>query len=120
MNRKPPGIGVGNLRQSRRAALVTLDDDNTPRAFHEQPARETSGPWTDLYDGRRIERRGEARDTARQIEIENEILTEALLRIDLECGDHLAQRWQAVARSLPLLRHDVRPILGDRRGPRRA
>ena len=62
--------------------------------FQEQGAREAAGTGPDLDHGAAGERRRGARDAPGQVEVEQEMLAEALARIEAVGGDGLAQRRQ--------------------------
>ena len=59
---------------------VALDRDDVARAFEQQRAGEAAGAGPDLDHVGMVERRRGARDAARQVEVEQEILAERLLR----------------------------------------
>ena len=65
--------------QRAARALVALDGDDACGALHQQRARQPARPWPDLDHRAAIERTGGARDAPRQVEVEDEILAEALL-----------------------------------------
>jgi hypothetical protein len=74
------------------------------RAFEQQRTGEPAGSWADLDNCRLIERRGGARDPARQIEIEQEMLAEALARLEPMGGDDLPERRPEI------IVHDSSPV----------
>ena len=86
----------GDLGQRRQAALVAFDRDHRRRAVGEQRSRQPAGAGADLDDGGALQRSGGARDTAGQVEVEEEILAKRLLRREAVRRDHLAQRRQPV------------------------
>ena len=86
-------------RKRRQAALVLLDGDDARRAFEQKRTGEPAGAGADLDDGHALERTGGAGDAARQIEIEQEVLAEALLGGEAGRADHLAERRQSVRRA---------------------
>src|SRR5262249_44513836 len=75
---------------------ITLNRDDVRRAFQEQGTRQTSGPGADFHDGHVFERPGRTCDPARQVEILDEVLPEALFRTQIQRADHLAQGRQTV------------------------
>ena len=76
----------GDFGERGEAALVALDRDHLARALREQRARQAAGAGADLDDGDAVERPGGARDAAGQVEIEQEILAERLLRASSPCA----------------------------------
>ncbi len=77
--------------------MIALDRDHALGAFEQQPARQAAGTRANLDDGAPIEiAAGCTRDAAREVEIENEILSQALLGVELIAADHLAQRRQTI------------------------
>ena len=69
---------VGHIPQGGEAALVLLDGDDAGRAFDKQRSGQAARPGPDFDDGRSFERSCGAGDAAGEIEIEQEVLTEAL------------------------------------------
>ena len=77
----------GDLGQGRQAARVALDGDDAGGAFQDKGAGETAGARPDLDDGCAGEIAGAAGDAARQVEIEDEVLAEALPGVEADaCG----------------------------------
>ncbi len=68
-------------------------------ALDEQRAGEPAWAGAHLDDGHALERTRCAGDAPRQIEVEQEILAEALLRRETCRADHLTQRRQTVGRA---------------------
>ncbi len=93
---EPAGIGGGDLGQRRQAARVALDGDDPARTAGEQGAREAAGARADFHDRRTLQRARGAGDAAGQVEVEQEVLAEGLLRHQPVAGDDLAQRRQGV------------------------
>src|SRR5205814_2650232 len=86
--------------------LVALDRHHALRTLEEQRAREAAGSRTDLDHGPARERARDSGDAPRQVEVEDEILAQALARAELEAAQDLAQRRQAVgARCRPIAAH---------------
>ena len=86
-------------RKRGEAALVLLDGDDAGRAFEKQRPGEAAGPRANFDDGRSFERSGGAGDAAGEIEIEQEILAEALARAKPRGADDVAERRQPVRRA---------------------
>ena len=113
------GIALGDHGERAAGALVALDGDDARGTLQQQCARQPAGAWPDLDHRAPVQHAGGARDAPRQVEVEDEILAQALLGAQVEGADHLAQRRQAVGTgaggSLSLARaHD-----GARHGARR-
>ena len=72
-------IARRDFTQRGQAAMVALDGDDALGALEEQRAREPARPGANLDHGASFERSRGARDAPREVEIENEILAEALL-----------------------------------------
>ena len=96
---EPAGIERGDRRKCRQAALVFLDSDDARGAFEQKRAGEAARSRADLDDGHAFEGSGGAGDAARQIEIEQEVLAEALLGGEPGRADHLAERGQSIRRA---------------------
>ena len=113
---EPAGIARRQLAERGETARVALDRDDAPRAFRQQRAGQPARSRTDLDHGRVVEPPGGARDAPGQVQVEDEILPEALARRDAVARDDLAQRRQAarIGASLPHLPGDPRraPSLG--------
>ena len=90
MHIEPTAIARGDGGQRRLAAAVRLDGENFGRTLHQEAARQPAGTRADLDDQRVAERSRGAGDPARQVEIEDEVLAEALLGAKIEALDHLA------------------------------
>jgi hypothetical protein len=88
------GIGSGKLGKCRETAPVALDRDDPAGAAGEQCPCQTAGTGADLDYRRVVEPTCRPRNPTRQIEIEQEILTEALVSDNPVTRDDLAQRRQ--------------------------
>ena len=84
----------GQFAERREASCVALDRDNATCTRREQCPRQTAGTRADLDHRDAGKRTRGAGDSAREIEVEEEILPEALVRDDAVSRDHLAQRWR--------------------------
>ncbi len=84
----------GKFAERRETSCVALDRDNATCTRREQCPRQTAGTGADLDDCGMIEPSSGAGDSAREIEVEEEILPEAPARNDAVSRDHLAQRWR--------------------------
>src|SRR5690606_21626459 len=73
--------------------------------FEEQRAREAARLRADLNNRSPFERARRPRDAPRKIEIENEVLTEALFSAEVERLDHHAQRRQSIRRRPRAITH---------------
>ena len=93
---QPPRPACGDLRERGQASLVALDRDHLSRALREQRARQASRPGSDFDDDDAGQRSRGARDPTRQIEVEQEILSQRLPGVQAVRGDDLAQRREAV------------------------
>ncbi len=82
--------------QRAERARITLDRDHLPRPLREKRARQPAGAGSDLDHGDAFERPGRPGDSAGQVEIEQEVLTERLAGLKPVRGRHLAQRRQSV------------------------
>ena len=76
--------------------LVDLDSDDMAGAFEEQRPGEAAGAGADLDHQPLVERGGAASDAACEIEIEQEMLAQALAGIETVGGNDFAQRRQPV------------------------
>ncbi len=90
------GVTVGNFLQRGQAARVALNGDDTLRARGEQRPGQPAGTGADLddRDPGKVARR--TRDAGGQVEVEEEVLAERLVRGQAMAGDHLAERRQIV------------------------
>jgi hypothetical protein len=93
-DRQPSGIGGGDLVERRDAPRVALDRHQFSGAGREQRPRQSAGTGSDFDDGARAEIAGRACDSARQVQVEQEMLTERLARCEVVAADHIAQRRQ--------------------------
>src|SRR5262249_7676158 len=93
---KASGIAIGDARQRRRTPLVALDSDDARGALEQQRAGEAPGPRSDLYNRAALQRGSLAGKAAREIEIGNEVLPEAVFRAQAELLNGLTQGRQAV------------------------
>ena len=82
----------GKFAERRETSRVALDCDNPARTGGEQCPCQTAGTGADLDDCSMIEPPSGAGDSASEVEVEEEILAEALARDDAVSRDHLAQR----------------------------
>jgi hypothetical protein len=73
---EPAGIALGDRIERRQRAFVALDRNHPPGTQRQQCACQPAGPGADLNDRSAFERPRSARDPRRQIEVEQEILTE--------------------------------------------
>ena len=71
---------------------VTLDGNDFARASRQQCAGEPAGAGTDFDDRDAIQPTGGAGDARSQVEIEQEVLPELLLRLQPVGGDDFAKR----------------------------
>src|SRR5690606_37505589 len=94
-----------------KAALVPLDGDDPRGAFEQQRAREPAGPRPDLDDGAARQVARDPRDPARQVEVQDEVLAEALFRCQPQARDDLTERRQPVRRGLGSRRAPL-PVAG--------
>jgi hypothetical protein len=83
-------IGGGQLAQGSETAWVTLDRDDPARTGCKQRPCQAARAGADLDDCCMIEVPGGAGYPARQVEIEEKILPEALARDDAIAGDDVA------------------------------
>ena len=90
----PEKLFVTEFSEFIPPTLITSDLREI-RAFRDERARQTAGARTDFVHRRARDARL-ARDPARQIEIEDEVLPKRLLRTQPVCGNHLTERWQRV------------------------
>ena len=81
----------GKFAECRQTSRVALDRDNAARTRGEQCPGQTAGTGADLDDCSMIEPPSGAGDSASEVEVEEEILAEALARDDAVSRDHLAQ-----------------------------
>ena len=106
-----------------RAALVALDRDDALSPFKQERAREPARARADLYNRAALKRPRRPRDAARQVEVEEEVLAQALLGREPQRADDVAQRRQAVGAGAGARRvHAPRalmPAVPLRRGRRR-
>ena len=93
-------IGSCELAERRETAPVALDRDDPAGAGGEQCPRQTAGAGADLDNGRVLEPPGGAGYLARQVEVEQEILAEALACGDAVPADDVAQRRQRKGRAI--------------------
>src|SRR5215207_11361286 len=96
---KAPGIMLRDLGQGRQAARVALNRHHLSHPGSEERAGEAAWPGADLDDRHVLERPGGARHPARQVEVEQEVLAERLLRHEPVPTHDLAERRQAVDRA---------------------
>ena len=89
-----PRIGGSQFAEGSKTAWVALDRNDPARAGGEQRAAQAARAGADLDDGGVVEPSGSARDPSRQVEIEEEILSETLMGDNAVPGDDLAQRRQ--------------------------
>ena len=82
------------LLQGANGSRIDLDRDNALGAFEQQGARQPTRTGTDLDHQALIEGRGGAGDAPGEIEVEEEMLTQPLARIEAMGRDDLAQRRQ--------------------------
>ena len=87
-------MGCGKLGKCRETAPVALDYDDPASAAAKQCPRQTAWSGADLNDRRLVEPPCCPRNPTRQIEVEQEILPETLLRGDPVPRDNFAQRRQ--------------------------
>jgi hypothetical protein len=87
-------INRGKLAERREATPIPLDRNNAACPGCEQCPRQTARAGPDLDDRRLVEPARRPRNPARQVEVEQEILTEAFVRGDPVSRDNLAQRRQ--------------------------
>jgi len=90
----------GKFAERRQTSCVALDRDNATCTRREQCPRQTAGTGADLDDCRLVEASGGAGDPGRQIEVEQEMLPEALPSGDGVPRDNLAQRRQSGRRDV--------------------
>ena len=90
------GRGVREVLQQRQKARVLLDGDHATRVAFDQRARKAARARTDLDHRFAVEGAGEAHDLARDIQVEQEMLTEPLLREQAVLGQGFAKRRQIV------------------------
>jgi hypothetical protein len=84
--------------ERRSGPLISLDCDNATSPFGKQGAGEPARPRTDFNNGAPRKRTGAAGDTAVQVLIKYEMLTEALAGRQLQTTDDVAERrkiWRA-------------------------
>jgi hypothetical protein len=96
MHRKPPRPAGRDGVERRPAALVALHGDDPLGAFQEQRAREAAGARPHLNDGLALQGTCRARDAAGEVEVEDEVLAQALARRQTQLTHHAAERRQAV------------------------
>ena len=77
---QPSGPARGDFLQSRQGALVALDGNDLLRPFQKQGARQPARAGADLDDHVPFQRCGGARDAAGEVEIQQEVLPQRLLR----------------------------------------
>ena len=119
VNVETAGIMRGDVGERRGDARIALDRDDALGAFDQQRAREPAGAGPHLYNRAPLERPCGACDPPRQVQVEDEVLAEALLGPQAQRADDIAQRRQSVgARARPglLSRFGIR--LGMRTVPR--
>ena len=102
----PEGIGLHEFEASVGHGLqfeeraecprVHFDGDDPVCPFEQQRAREATRPRADFDHGPVVQRRCRARDAARQVEVEQEMLAEALPGIEPVGGDGLAEGGQGL------------------------
>ncbi len=83
--------------QRGKAPRITLHRDDAVCSFEEQSTGEPARSRPDFEDGVAGERAGGTGDAPRQVEIEQEVLAEALLRREPVPRDDVAQGRQAIA-----------------------
>src|SRR6185437_12869156 len=76
---EPVWIERGDGGEGSEAALILLDGDDARCSLKKKGTGEPARPRPDLDDGRAFERPCGAGDTSGQIEVEQEVLAEALL-----------------------------------------
>ena len=93
-------VSRGEFAQGCETTPISLDRDNAACPRCKQGPRQTTRAGPDLDDRGVIEPTRRARDPTRQVEIEQKILTEALIRGDRMSRDNLAQRRQQDRRGI--------------------
>ena len=83
-----------HLAERGETARIALDRDDEPGAFRQQGAGQPARSRTDLDHARMIEPPGGARNAPGQVQVEDEILAQALARRDAVARDDIAQRRQ--------------------------
>ncbi len=114
-------IARADLGERRQATRIALDGDDAARALEKKGARQPARTGTDLDHRAPFEGASEAGDAPREIEIEDEILPEALLGPEPVGGDDLAQGRESVrARSwsVGLIPRHAAPFRWRRRAAR--
>src|SRR5262245_54728248 len=96
MQVEPSGIMLCDGIERRPASLVALDGDNASGTLQQQRAREPARSRPDLDDRAAFEGSRGAGDAPRQIEIEDEVLAQALAGRETERPHDVAQRRQPV------------------------
>src|SRR5262249_39832391 len=86
-----PWIGRGYLTKGCQTAPVAFDRDNPACPRCEQRPRQPARTRPDLDDGRLVERARSPCNSVCEVEVEQEILTEAFVRDDPVSRDNLAQ-----------------------------
>src|SRR5712692_9685966 len=79
-HRQPSRIMRRDLAERRDGAAVAFDGDHVPCALRQQCAGEPARPRADLHDRDAFERAARPGDARRQVEVEEEILSERFLR----------------------------------------
>ena len=85
--------------QRRQGALVPLHGDDAPRAQCQQGTRQPAGTGADLDNRRILQRSRGARDSRREVEVKQEILTERLACRQRMLTNDLAKRRKVVDRA---------------------
>src|SRR5436190_21282894 len=85
------GIGRSKLAQRCQTAPVVLDRDDPACAAAQQRPRQTAWTGADLDNRCMVEPTGCPRDPARQVEVEQEILTETFVSDNAVTRDYLSQ-----------------------------
>src|SRR5947207_256415 len=95
LRRWPKAAAVTRSSTGFDAGASARGRGDTQSALGEQCPGQAAGPGADLDHRRYVERSGGARDAPGQVEIEDEVLPETLLRRDAVAGDDVAQRRQS-------------------------
>ena len=91
----PPRRGL-QLEQGPERPGIDLDRHDAGSAFQQEGARETSGPRADLDNGSLAERCRGAGNAPREVQVEQEVLAEALPGIETVCCDRFPQGRQGL------------------------
>ena len=78
---KAPGIENSEFFERRKTTRITFDRDNPAGAGGEQRTRQPAGTGADLDDRGILQRPGSPDDPARQVQVEEEMLSENLARL---------------------------------------